>query len=471
MKPKLYQLLSSLSQKELSKFLLFTRSPYFNTHKETPLLLEAIIPFHPDFELEEHDLFKCLYPEKPFEKKRLRVLRTYLLKLLDRFLIQEYLEGEILIKEEFLIKASIARKLYRQAEQITENSIKKLAPGPLTGFEEAAHLLELRELQFDLQLKTKSRTTTLDSQQLLASLDRYYLAKRMQFLSANETNATIFENKVNAKGIWETLSMVEKADILETPLVNLYYHLLYFLLHPLQSKHLDAIYAHLEAYHAQIPKPELLNIFMMLANRFITDHKNGVAGSLKKAFENYKRMQKLDILFGQGNTTIHLVRNAIALGASLKAFEWADAFLEEATKRLPPGRAIQTLHFCKAHIAYRQKKYSIAKEHLLSTSIEDPMEKLSADNLLLKCYFETQETEALFSLQQALRRYLNRHQELPEEIRKGYLNFLNFTGHLYDWYWKLKPGSHPEQLKQKLIQYEVFFNREWALEKLSPSGL
>lgn len=67
--PKLYQLLSTFSKKEIRAFLLFIQSPYFNKSPVLLHLFEAIKPYYPHFDaprLTKQAIYKKLKLSAPF---------------------------------------------------------------------------------------------------------------------------------------------------------------------------------------------------------------------------------------------------------------------------------------------------------------------------------------------------------------------------------------------------------------------
>lgn len=466
MKIKLYRELSFLSRKEFQRFHLFITSPYFNQHTDTIQFLEALQPFHPTYQVNDNLVYSAIFPGQSFDGIKLRVLRTYLLKLLEQFYTQIQLENDPLSKEKLLINGFMEREMYDLAQRKVDLALKEINTEYITDFDTAERSLFLEQVLLDLNLMAGRRTEAMEEDRLLPSLDRLYLAKRFQFLMGIENSRQMLANGIEPSGIYETLTLAERTGVLKNPLVAIYHLLLMILIQPANKQMINQLYEIVQQYNTKIPQGDLYNILSILINKFMLDLRKGISGSLRKAFTNYQRMHELNVIFGMGNTTIHLIRNIVSAGARLHEFQWTKKFLEEAKRQIPEENRHQVFHFGSAQMAFHQGNYPEAKKHLLEVEFEDPMVKISASNLLLKCYYETQETEALFSLQESMRRYLNRKQELKDSYRQAYLNFLTIVGHLYDLQWDLGAKYSAVQLKIKLDEYESFFNRDWVQEKL-----
>ncbi len=466
MKNRLYHVVGSLSSKELDRFLIFVQSPFFNQHQDTVRLLKAISSLFPQGELEDKALFFQLYPEKKYESGRIRSLKSRLVKLLDKFLIQLELEKSESTKDSLLIQAYSERELFKAIERKLEFVEKRIEDRSQLQLETARLRFNLEETKLDIKLKQGERSDLFQDGKLMRSLDRYFLAKRFKILGAIENLSGYSENVVKPAAVFETISLAEKAMVSNEPIVEIYQLALMGQLQPSDASIFEKLISLVDQYHSAFQKNELFDIIGVLVSKNLSDLRKGVAGSLRRVFQNYQKMVELDIVFGMGKTSAHLVRNIISAAARLNEFEWSKRFLAVAEGRIATPYREQVFNFGTAQIAFHEKDYPLAKKHLLEVVFEDPMVKLSADNILLKCYFATQETEALYALSDALRRYLHRHNEFSDNYKKGYLNFLSLLKSLYDLRWKLDDKYRPMDIKMKMDGYEVFFNREWVNEQL-----
>ena len=462
---KLYQRLSTLSLNELKRFQEFLDSPFFNCQLPVRKLFALLTDFHPVYEVDEKWIFRELFPGEPYKDSRLRSLRTKLLKLLHQFLVQMQLEGSPVVQEELLVEAFREKGLFEAAQQEVDKALATLEPETIANFEDARRWSFMERARLDLRYKMGERPSALEAGDLFLSLDHYHLARRFELLVGIEVYGKVWDQETVFTGEMEARIMAERSGLTGHPLIAIYHQLLTSLRHNVDSQVLRKLREMIELHHARMSKEELLNIHNALVGKFVRELRRGVPGSLRNAFSIYQDMHRYQLIFGAGGVTIHLVRNIVAAGARLKEFKWTSRFLEEALPHLDANRRDGTYHFGSAQLAYHRGDYGEAKRHLLQVEFTDPKVRLSAQNLLLKCYFETRETEAFF-LRETVRRYLHRRAEFPGDFRQGYLNFLNLVAQLYDLRWKLGAKKNATQLRSRLDRYDSFFNREWVLEQL-----
>lgn len=463
---KLYHLLTQLSKPELRKFQLFVSSPYFNQNLDVNAYLSILLPLYPEFNISDDELYRLAFPETAFKAGRLSVLRTYLIRLFEQFLTIRQLESRPYIQESLLIDSLTDMELFELAEQKVNKALEENLKEPPVKIEEVERAYYLKDVKLNLLIKRGSRTAISEDELPIQSLDSAYLARKLKLLAAMENNGRVLKYMEENSGVWETMAIAERTGALEHPLVRMYYLLLTIQLRPSSGQALHQFYSLIDEHQGRIPKDELYNLFGTLVNKFLGDLRKGIAGSLRKAFTHFQRMDELNLIFGMGQITHQLVRNAVSAGARLGEFKWTEDLLNRAMDKFPQAERAPVYHFGKAQLAFHQKDYSGAQKHLLEVDFGDPMIKISAQNLLLKCYYETRETDALISLQESMRRYLSRRKEFTARYREAYLNFLTLIKYLYDLRWELSGRYSAEQLNQKLDQYELFFNRDWVREQL-----
>lgn len=81
--------------------------------------------------------------------------------------------------------------------------------------------------------------------------------------------------------------------------------------------------------------------------------------------------------------------------------------------------------------------------------------------MLIKIYYETQETEALLALLSSFKIYLQRNKVINQHIREAYHNFLRYTERLL----KATPPS-TEKLQHQINQIKILNDRSWLLRQI-----
>jgi hypothetical protein len=118
-----------------------------------------------------------------------------------------------------------------------------------------------------------------------------------------------------------------------------------------------------------------------------------------------------------------------------------------------------------AQLYFYKSDYPKVISLLSKVDYEDITYNLNSKTLLMASYFELDEIEALNSLLDTFRVYLNRNKNIPEIRRKHYLNTINIVRKLA----KIKSGDKKEveKLEKEIESTQGIVSKNWILEKLT----
>jgi hypothetical protein len=157
--------------------------------------------------------------------------------------------------------------------------------------------------------------------------------------------------------------------------------------------------------------------------------------------------------------------NLTLIAIRVKEMDWIKEFLQNH----PPERICGTRyptevhHLCTAEYMFAIKNFNEAEQTLVYKLFENSFLSISADVLLIKIYFET-ENELLETRMAALYKKIKRS-KFTEEKQNVYLNFLSKLNKLI----KLGPLAGKEKRKKvadDILSVSNIASREWLLEKL-----
>ncbi|HJW28473.1 MAG TPA: hypothetical protein VJ508_04395, partial [Saprospiraceae bacterium] len=114
---------------------------------------------------------------------------------------------------------------------------------------------------------------------------------------------------------------------------------------------------------------------------------------------------------------------------------------------------------------FYKKEYSKVISQLSQVEYEDITYNLNSKTLLMASYFELDEIEALNSLLDTFRVYLNRNKSIPQVRRKHYLNTISIVRKLA----RIKHGDKKEieRLEKEIETTQGIVSKNWILEKLA----
>ncbi len=166
-------------------------------------------------------------------------------------------------------------------------------------------------------------------------------------------------------------------------------------------------------------------------------------------------------------------KNIVTTGLRLDEHEWVRSFLENYRHRLRPEVEENAYSYNLAAYFHHLENYDEVLRLLLQVEYTDVRYNLDAKSLLLRTYYDLEESEALHSLTEAFKQYLKRNKSLSEFQKKGYFNLLNFTRKAF----RLKTNREftsskkwePElqNLRSELEAAETVFNKSWLEGKVA----
>lgn len=426
-KSKLAIKLRSLSRKEFRSFALFVKSPFFSQHQETMGLFDILEPYYPAFGLSDQEACRLLNPLNPPDLPRLRVLRSYLIALVDDFLIQGKLKDNESFKMDLLVQSLTEKGFYKEALKVLEEQKEKLDARGILDIQDSYAQHRFWIALLDLRLRVGNKMPELGIGELLTSLDIYFIATRLKYLCTFVSQTFHLSIDLPEDLIRETLVLYGQFETKEMPVVGIYFHLLNLLLGESHLTHYKKILDQLNHYQNHISKDEQVNFFGFLQNYLTARYQKGESGALKEMLDLYKMMIDLDLLFGRGDFSTHSFRNISVIGARLGDFQWVRNFIDKHADRLPEKVRETARNYSSAYLNFSEEKYGEALRQLQTIKFIDPFYRTGHQVLLLRIYFETNDTEAFFSLVNTFRRFLNRNKTISDSHREASLNFISLV--------------------------------------------
>lgn len=466
-KSKLSEQLSRLKSRDWKRFQQFVNSPYHNQHAETIALFEVLHQqAHTQVQggLGDTALWTMAFPQRPYNAARLRILKTYLLQLLHQFWTLEQLDRQPTVQNRLLLQA-LSQHGLTEAEQ--KHAVAVAAPHldrPLVSIAQAREAFDWQITLLDLGFKTDNRSPELRLKGLFHTLDTHFIAVRLKYLCAHINAGTSLALQEAHPDLQATLQWAEQSDILAEPIVALYHHTLYLLLGREIPQRYPALRSLLHQHGADIDKDDLVNLYGFLVNFCLLRYREGQADFLTDTFDVYQEMDRLDLLFGRGDFTLHSVKNITAIGTHLRHFQWTREFIERAFPKLPLEAQQSHYHYAMAYLHFAEGRFGQAKKALLRAELVDPYYRITHHILLLQTYYETQDLEPFLALAVALSQYLRRNREISPSSREAALNLVRFARKLF--YLRVQPHrSKALALREALDQTTPLNAKKWLIEK------
>ncbi len=473
---RLIGLLSVFTRKEMTRFYEFSHSPYHNKHEEVKVLVTHFNQIYPDFSENKVNrvvLFKLLFPGQKHDQPKLALIFTYCLRLVEQFLIiEQFREKEgghrVLLLQNLRQKAQ--NRQYEKVLKIQDTWLDKNELRDGEHFNWRFQTLAEADQYFSLQARYAKGDSLQRKQD---SLDHFYLSEKLKAACEMAVRRRVtnqeYKNPLMAALLKELESDFEK--YLEVPPVLVYYHLHKLILSQAEEDYQKALVVVREQARF-FPLKELQNLYNYLQNHCIQQINQGKLDFLEEIFKLYKFQLEDRLLFLNGHLPEWNYKNIVTTGLLLGEHEWVKNFIEKYKADLVPEVAEIAYSYNLAYYFYITKAYDKVLELLLHLEYSDVRYALSAKLLLLKTYFDLDEYEALLSLSDSFRQYLQRKKEISDFNRRGYYQLLKFTRKIFQIKMKVAYASKErslkdiEKLRLEMAEAEVRFSRAWLEGKV-----
>ncbi len=460
-------MLSTLTTRELRRFEEFIISPFFNKNETPVQLFQVLKKYHPHYE--EHKtsmeaIFPKLFPKEKFEEQRLRYLMTDLTKLLEEFLSYTEYDKQEINKKYLLMSALDNRNLDKHFTATYENArlVQDKEPYRDVNYYFNRYLLEEKAYQHIHAKEQDALETSI--QQAVDNLDVYYLSNKLRYCSALLTRQNILREDFHNPLLNEILQYLEKNNYDHVPSVAIYYLILKTLNDRDNLDNYSKLKELLEKNLEKFAISELQDMYTSLMNFCIYKINTGDSSFLKELFEQYKFIIEKGIIFENGYISPHEFKNIVIVGLRVNEVDYIEKFLHDNKEHLHPEFQDSIYTYNLAFVHFYKKDFSKALRLLQTADFKDVFYHLDARTLLLRTYYELDETEPFFSMIDSFNNYLKRNKLISESQRTSYLNFVKYVKKLM----QIRLGSKmtAAELKAEIEDVKHVGNQQWLLQKI-----
>lgn len=461
----LISVLKTFSKKELRDLQKWLESPFHNQRADVLLLLEYLCTndyLENERYLKKEKIYSKIFKGEPFDDAKLRQTIHFLLRGVEEFLVYQQLEKDVLQTQITLAGIYRDRKLdkaFKKSIRVVEDLQEKL-PYRNQQYFRNKYLLQQEKYLF---LENEPRTTKKNLQEVSDTLDAAYIADKLKQCCLMLEHQAIYNISYNMGLIEEVVTFAESQNLIELPAIGTYYYIYKMLTEHSNAEHFEQLNRLINGSNHLFPDEELRSIYLHAINYCIVRLNSGQEIYFRKAFELYQKGIEEKILFSNNTIDPYLFRNVTAVGLRLKEFEWVEFFIHSYKDYLEEKHRDNFFRFNLARLRFEQNDYSSAIQLLAQTDFNDVLIHLSAKTMLLKIYYEMAEVDALDSLLESMRTYLNR-KELVGVYRPIYQNIIRYTKKLA----RLNPYDkvRKEKLRQEILAANPLPERDWLIRQL-----
>ena len=317
---------------------------------------------------------------------------------------------------------------------------------------------------FNKYLKSKQkRTIEPNIQNVSDNLDLYYIIHKLSVYCEALNYQNIIKAEYEIGFIDELLSQIRNGKMQDVPAVKLYYTALLTLTQSENEQNFYDLKSYLQTFQGIFDEEDINDINTLARNFCIKRINKGDKKFTRDLFDLYQL--ELQYISPDGSTELSPVtyKNIVTLALNLNETEWTYDFINKYTGYLPEQHRDPNYTYNTARYYFLKKKYGEVISLLSTVEYSDLFMMLSVKILLIKTYYELNESAALESLVQSFKQLLKNKTALGYH-RQNYLNFIKFSEKLF----KVIRSEKEEikQLKEEIIKCKALVEKEWFLTNL-----
>jgi tetratricopeptide (TPR) repeat protein len=250
------------------------------------------------------------------------------------------------------------------------------------------------------------------------------------------------------------------------PVVRVYRRLLLLLRHPDEVERFEMALAAVSESGHLFPRGELQYLYTHLLN-YCTRRVNRYNDTsfLTKYLEINQLLLKTGLIFDGRHLPPWRYTNLVAVGLKTGETDWTRQFIHEYREKLPKAYRENTFRYNLAQFYYALGRHDEAQHALLQVEFTDVLLNVASRSLLIKIYFETDQTELLFAYLEATRIFLLRNRLLDPHLKKQMQKFVEYTAKCA----RIPSGDRLrfQKLAEQLPPPQEMMHREWLAGQLS----
>jgi len=464
---KLFSILSHFSKIESNRFRKYLHSPYFNRNEDLVNLfaiIEKILFSKSEAPFDKQKVWSKLFKGQRYDDGKLRKLFSDLLKLVEGFIAQEIYSENPIHEATFLIEA-VGRKKLEKLYNSTMSTARRISDRQIHRSSQFYfHQYQIERNYYDLTGFDLNRSSVTNVEDIINNLDYFYLAEKLKYYCETLSRKNVVSHEYELLFIDEIVEHINKYKYEDVPPIAVYFQMYLTHVDSEDESHYFKLKDLLEKYGHIFPKNEAQAIYTNAINYCIKRLNLGSQKFLEEFLIINESLLSKKIL-DEGELSPWKFRNIVVASLRLGKFDWTEEFINTYQSYIAEGFRENAVTFNMAQFYFYKKDYEKVISLLQEVEYEDFTYNLNSKTFLLTTYYETDEIEALYSLSDSFRTYLNRNKKIANFRRKAYLDLIKFIKKLskimsYD-------KKSLEKLKKEINETTTeITSRKWLLEKL-----
>lgn len=458
-----WEVIRQMSSQETRDFQTFLASPYYNTRQDMCDLFDflakkkkAIRP------LTKNEVFKKVFPQKPFTEQEMRLLLSYLYRLLEKFLaVQNFHKNESSERKSLLSVFKQRnlnrhfRKTLNQAQKLHENSNQQHPEHYLE-----AYYLEREE--YDI-LSSVGRTQELNLQQVEDNLDSAFISFKLRQACLARAHEAVFNTQYNIRLLQALLEIAQADDFQKNPAIVIYYYCYRALYDVPTEENFRLFREKLIELRPFFPQTEIRTLYLLAINYCIKQINKAKQSYLKEALDLYKSGLENDLLLENNRLSRFAFNNIVGIALHLDEYDWTEKFVQEYSQNLKIEYREAAFNLNSARLEYARKNYDNALVYLQKADYRDIISNMTAKILQMKIYYESDEFDLLYNHLKTMEMYVRRNKKISYHY-PIWMNIIRYTQRISDINRYDKEAV--DLLRQSIEGEEYLTEKKWLIGQL-----
>ncbi|MDX1910813.1 MAG: hypothetical protein SFV22_04970 [Saprospiraceae bacterium] len=457
---KLFELYKSFNSVEKRECATYLKSAYHNRRDDVWRLWE-LLPQKKSAGLSAETLFEAIYPGRRFQDAQWRHLQSFLTVCMEQFLAQRAWEKTPLLADLHLAPVYREKNLQKPLEHTLRRAAERMDKMPRDPtYYHYRYLLEWE--RYNTALLQQGRSQPYNLEAVNRAFDVYTSANKLRLACLMESHRAVFQVEYDQTFLPDLLHFLEKSDLLNVPLVALYFYC-YQSLTKGSEADFRAFRLALEQQGKDLPEYETRTFTLLAINYCIRRLNTGEERYVREAFDLYRIGLETRALLENGILSRFAFKNMVALGLKLEEFEWVERFIADFESFLEEKYRSAQRDYNLAKLYFTQKNYHQAMPLLARVGESDLLLNLDSRVLLLKMYYETGEFDALDALLASFKILLLRKKKVIGYHSAHYLHTLRFIQKLV----RLNPNDKQAAaaFRAEVEADKSVIEKDWLLEQ------
>ena len=465
-KSNLVSILQTFDKKEVREFRKWLQSPAHNQRQDVVDLYEYLMAgqhLYIEKFLAKERVFKAIFPNNEYNDSEMRQTMHFLFRAIEGFLAYNELFRDDVRSQTILAKVYRQRqlpKLFKKTMDLAQKT-QKLQPFRNHQYFENEYALQFEQYSY---LSGLGRNVPLNLQQVSDANDISFLTNKLKLSCIMLSHQAVFKTEYQLHLLEDILTnMEEGSKYLDIPAISAYYYSYKAISEKTEESHFLQLKEQVKSHSDLFPKDEIRVIYLLAINYCIGQINAGKNKFFRESFELYDLGIKKDIFLENSILSRFTYSNAIIAALNLNEFEWVEDFIKNYSQLLEEKHRENYVRFYQARLHFERGQYTEAMRLFAQYEYDDILMSLHAKTMLLKMYYELDEFNALDSLLESMRTYIQRKKVMGYH-KAVFKNLLSYTRKIL----KVRPNDREQvkKLKEEIATADPLMERKWLLEQL-----